>query len=130
MSNYPKARWSPREGKVGASVWTQEVREEGGGGYYLYGWERGTPRVVLEELVQGVSREERQWPIGKRSTYAWVGEVSVPDSVHDLDWPDQEVAVAKLIYADMRERFGEIAEWNSYDTSGRPVRYHQDVVGG
>ncbi|MFE0472623.1 hypothetical protein ACFW2V_13510 [Streptomyces sp. NPDC058947] len=129
MSKYPKARWTPGKDKVGASVWTQKVPEEGGGGYYLYGWERGTGHVVLEELVQASSKEERQWPIGKSSTYAWVGEISVPHSVHDLDWPDQEIEVARLIYMDMRKRFPEIAEWITYDTFGDPVRFHEEVVG-
>lgn len=129
MPQYPLARWSVGPASMGASVHTQKVSGNGGGGYYLYEWKRGAESVTLRELVQSVSKEERQWPIGKQSVYADTASVPVPASVLTLDREDQEIAVARLIYADMQERFGEIAEWITYDIGGNPVWFHKEVTG-
>lgn len=128
MSSYPKARWSVGPTALGASVWTQQVPEGGGGGYYLYKWERGANSVTVEELAQGATKEERRQ--GGRSVYAGVGSIPVPASVNTLDKQRQEIEVARIIYADMRETFGEIADWITYDTFGNPVWFHKEVTGG
>lgn len=131
MPKYPHGRWSVSEKKVGASVWTRKLEDRAGegGGYYLYRWERGSRLVTVEELVSAAGKEARQWPINERSTYALVGEISVPAEIRELDTAGQELSVARLMYADMRERFGEFAEWNPFDSGGRMVWFHHKVTG-
>lgn len=129
MNKYPMARWSVSPGSVGASVWTRKLAEGEGGGYYLYRWGRNTNTIVVEELVQGTTKDERQWPVNKRSMYVQVGVISAPDGVHELDQRGQEIEVARIVFADMQDRFGEIAEWITYDTFGNPVWFHTEVVG-
>lgn len=130
MSGYPKARWSVSGKSVGASVWTRRLKEGEGGGYYLYVWKRGAETVELTERVQGTTQDERQWPVNKRSVYVACGTLSVPPAARERDVRDQERAVATLIYADMRKRFGEIAEWIPYDNSGKAVWFHKEVTEG
>jgi hypothetical protein len=127
MSKYPKARWSAGCTSVGASVWTRQVPEGSGGGYYLYDWIQGADRITLEELAEGTTRTERR--AGKRSVYITLGEIPVPDSVRRQDRRGREIGVAWIMYADMRQRFGKIAEWIPYGNDGKPVWFHKDVVG-
>ena len=130
MSKYPLARWSVSEEKLGASVWTRKISEGEGGGYYLYGWKRGTTQITVEELVEGVTKEERQWPVGKRSKYVTVDVIDIPESVRRPNDPHgQESEVAYLMFVDMKLRFGEIAEWILYGNDGKPVWFHHEVTG-
>lgn len=129
MSGYPMARWWVSPTSLGASVWTKKIERGGGGGYYLYGWECGSPLVTVEELLEAATTEELKRPVAKRSTYVQVGTVAVPRAVHELEWQGQEIEIARLIFADARERFGEIAEWITYDNLGKPVWFHSEVVG-
>lgn len=127
MNGYPKARWSPGEGSLMASVWTRNLAEGEGGGYYLYTWQRGTSQISLEELAEGTTRSERR--AGLRSRYVTLAVLEVPDSVSGLERADQEIAVARIIHADLRERFGEMAEWIDYGGDGKPVWFHESVTG-
>lgn len=128
MTGYPKGRWWVGEKETGASVWTRKLNEGDGGGYYLYGWERGADVITLKELVEASSREERQWPIGKPSVYAHLADIPVPGPVRTANAHLQELEVARLIFKDMRERFGEFAEWITYDTFGQAVWFHDKVI--
>lgn len=127
MSRYPKARWSVGAETLGVSVWTRKVPEGGGGGYYLYTWERTTDRITLEELVEGATRTERR--AGTRSAYVTLAVLPVPREALRLKGDEREVAVARLIHADLRERFGEIAEWIPYGGDGKPIWFHPAVTG-
>jgi hypothetical protein len=125
VRNYPLGRWSLSDTSVGASVWTKEVPEGEGGGYYLYTWKRGADAVTVEELVEGTTKQERGRD--KRSEYVHVGEIPVPPM--DSTRRDRDLAVARLIYKDMGDRFDSIAEWIPYGTDGRPVWFHDTVTG-
>lgn len=120
-------RWSPSDIKVGAMVWTRRLSEGEGGGYYLYSWQRGARQATVEELVEGTTKLEREQQ-GKRSRYVTVGSVSISAEVAALDKRGQELGVARLLYADMRERFGGITEWITHDNFGRPVWFHHKVI--
>ncbi|MER6605719.1 hypothetical protein ABT282_07335 [Streptomyces sp. NPDC000927] len=124
MNRYPMARWSLSDVSVGASVWTRKVPEGEGGGYYLYAWGRGSDLITLKELVQGTTKKERRWPEGKRSMYVTLDEIPVRESVQG-----EEIGVARIIYADMRNRFGGISEWVTYGNDGKPVWFHDEVTG-
>ncbi|MCP9209552.1 hypothetical protein [Streptomyces cucumeris] len=127
MRKYPMGRWSPSDTSIGAMVWTRHVPEGEGGGYYLYSWQRGALQATVEELIEGTTKREREQQ-GKRSRYVQVDSVSIPAEVAALDKAGQELGVARMLYADMRERFGGIAEWVTYDTAGRPVWFHDRVI--
>lgn len=129
MGRYPKARWSVSEGSVGASVWTRQIPEGSGGGYYLYEWARGDLSITVQELVEGTTMLERQWPVSKRSSYAELRRIEVPAEVLDADARAQEEAVARLIFADMQKRFEEIQEWITYGSDGQPIWFHETVTG-
>lgn len=129
MSRYPKARWSTGETSMGASVWTRQIPEASGGGYYLYEWARGAASIAVRELLQAATKEERQWPVGKRSTYAELDHIAVPAEVLRADVREQEETIARLIYADMQERFEEIQEWITYGSDGQPIWFHETVTG-
>ncbi len=124
MSKYPMARWSLSETRVGASVWTRKLGAGQGGGYYLYEWQRGASALVLRELVEGTTREERQFPVNKRSVYVDLAVIHVSEGIGNGGAESQESGVARLIHTDITERFGPIAEWITYDNSGRPVWFH------
>ena len=126
MSNYPLGRWSPDDTSIGASVWKREIPEGEGGGYYLYKWQRGASVLTVEELVEGVTKRERHR--GERSRYVQVGSIPIPPEVAALDRAGQELGVARIMYADMRKRFGGIAEWITYDNAGRAVWFHDKVI--
>lgn len=128
MTNYPLGRWSPTDTTVGASVWTRKLEEGKGGGYYLYEWKRAHAVIVLTELVEGTTREERQFPIGSRSVYAHLADIPVPGPVRKVNARLQDIGVARLIFADMRERFGGIAEWITYDNAGKRVWFHDKIT--
>ena len=128
MSEYPKARWSPGDTSTGASVWTRAVPEGGGGGYYLYRWQRGSDVITLEELVTGTTQQERAR--GERSVYALLTSIPVPDAVREADARGQEVGTARLMYADMTERFGVPSSWIPYDGYGKPVWFHEEITQG
>lgn len=131
MSGYPKARWSVDMETVGASVWTRKLEDRAGegGGYFRYTWPRGTGLVVVEELVSAAGRERRQFPYGEKSVYAMVATLHVPTEVRGADGRSQELAVAKLIHADVVGLFGPVAEWIGYDDGGCAVWFHAQVTG-
>lgn len=128
MSEYPMARWLPTDTSVGASLWTRELKEGEGGGYYLYDWKRGVSVITLRELVEGTTRAERQFPIGKRSGYVHLGDIPVPEPVRNAVARLQDIGVARIIVADMTERFGKVAEWITYDNAGKPVWFHDKIM--
>lgn len=128
MSKYPLARWSPGTDTFGASVWTRKVPEGEGGGYFLYTWKQGADSIAIEELAKGTTQDERRR--GARSVYVHTGDLPVPEAVRLLDSRrEQDREVARIIYADMQQRFGEVAEWITYDTSGNSVWFHEEVTG-
>lgn len=123
---YPLARWSVGEKTVGLGVWTRQVPEGSGGGYYMYRWDRSSDVITLKELAEGTTQAERQW--GKESVYVTLRTLPVPGSVLELDGRAQEAEVARILYADARERFDGIVEWITYDTFGNPVWFHDEVT--
>lgn len=127
MTAYPLGRWSLQNGRVAASIHTREIPEGEGGGYYLYEYSCGDPRVLIQELAEGTTQDQRR--NGKRSTYVVVGYITVPGAVREMANRKQELPVARLIYADMRERFGSVAVWIPYGNDGRPVWFHKEVTG-
>lgn len=131
MGALPKARWHIGERNLGASVWTRQITDEAGdgGGYYLYDWARNTFEITLTELTHKVSKEERQGPGGKASTYMLVDTITVPADIREQNETGRELYVAQLIHADMIRRFGVITEWIDYDSSGKKVWFHEVVTG-
>lgn len=124
---YPLARWSLSENGIGASLWTREIPEGSGGGYYLYGWQRGSSVITLEELTEGATERERR--NGKRSVYVTLGTIPVPDSIRGQGRRDQEKEIARLILADAQQ-FGNIAEWIPYGSDGKAVWFHDEILQG
>jgi hypothetical protein len=126
---YPMARWELWETSMGAGVHTRRVPEGEGGGYYRYEWGYGDSHIVLVELVQGTTKAQRE--NGVRARYAELDRIKVdPDAVRDKARGDTQEVVARMIFADMKERFARIAEWIPYDSFGKRVWFHDRVTRG
>lgn len=94
------------------------IPESKGSEYYRYTWLRGTDPITIEGLVRGTAR-----------TFTRIGSIPVPESVRIRGREGQEVDAARIIYADMRERFGEIADWITCNAWGAPFWFHKEVTG-
>lgn len=130
MGMYPKARWSVTETTVGASVWARKLDDRAGegGGYYRYTWDRGSLQIRVEEMLSAAGSAQRQFPYGERSAYQEVGSIDVPADIWEQNETGRELYIGQLIFADMRERFGEIAEWIDYGNDGKKIWFHSTVT--